>query len=353
VPPALADNAVAIEVSGPNGTGAGNPQRITTSLKICTPGSITACETIDNIIVDTGSTGLRLFTKPNITLPAVSAGSGVVKECAMFSSNSAWGQVFHADIQWGGRTASSSTLQVVGGSLQGTSNCDSGVVSIGYNGIIGVDGVTDCGAYCATGNTLYTMYWSCDSSSCTRTNVPLADQIQNPIPQFTQDNNGFAIQLPGVDQSGSRNVTGVMYFGIGTQSNNQLGAATVLTEPATIMAGGASTTLDSIDSGSFNVQIGPAIPGFAEIPVCGAFYCPSSPISVTFTVLGGNGATAMVPFVVANPSSLNSSAEGFNDLAGPYTGGVVLGLPFFYGRTIFHAFSGENTSGGVGPYYAF
>ena len=44
--------------SGPDGAGV---NRLYTSVTICKPGSITLCKTIDHVLVDTGSVGLRLL----------------------------------------------------------------------------------------------------------------------------------------------------------------------------------------------------------------------------------------------------------------------------------------------------
>src|SRR5213078_5040959 len=79
-------------------------------------------------------------------------------------------------------------------------------------------------------------------------------QIQNPIALFSTDNNGVAMQLPVAPTGGAASAAGTLIFGIGTQSNNGLGAAKIFT---TSNRGEFTTTFNNtpypksfIDSGS-------------------------------------------------------------------------------------------------------
>ena len=59
------------------------------SVEVCEPGSTTNCTTVPNVLVDTGSTGLRLLSGAvsGLTLPAVTDSSGNdVQECIQFIS---------------------------------------------------------------------------------------------------------------------------------------------------------------------------------------------------------------------------------------------------------------------------
>jgi hypothetical protein len=95
----------------------------------------------------------------------------------------------------------------------------------------------------------------------------------------------------------------------------------------------------------------------ATIPLCGGgsgFYCPVRTLSLTATVTGTNGATRSVPFEVQNPNALpagTAAAKLGGDLG--LTRSFDWGLPFYFGRTVFSAFSGASTPKGPGPYYAF
>ncbi len=87
------------------------------------------------------------------------------------------------------------------------------------------------------------------------------------------DNNGVLISLPTVPNGGSPTVNGSLIFGIGTQSNNGLGMATVYAVPDTgNNAGNFITTFDGnsypqsfIDSGS-NGFFFPNAKGIPRVP---------------------------------------------------------------------------------------
>ncbi len=77
-------------------------------ITVCEPGT-SHCATIDNIMLDTGSTGLRLqaaAVPPNLRLPSLAGPSGKpMGECLRFVSAAAWGLLRTADVHFGGLTA--------------------------------------------------------------------------------------------------------------------------------------------------------------------------------------------------------------------------------------------------------
>jgi len=111
-------NALSVTVdAGSAGTGY-NVNRLYTDVTICHPGSTTQCQTIDHVLVDTGSTGLRLLSSamaPALNLNPQTATSGLpLLNCAQFIDNSfAWGPVATADIVMGGKTAASVPIQII------------------------------------------------------------------------------------------------------------------------------------------------------------------------------------------------------------------------------------------------
>ncbi len=61
------------------------------SATICAPGSTSSCVTIDNLLVDTGSTGLRVFQSAvsSLKLPALDASNGsAAYDCVNFVDGS-------------------------------------------------------------------------------------------------------------------------------------------------------------------------------------------------------------------------------------------------------------------------
>ena len=353
--------------TGPNGTGV---NMLLTSVTVCVPGT-SSCQTIPNILVDTGSVGLRLFASVvTLSLPRLTDASGnPVGNCVAFANTTyAWGPVATADIRIAGEFASSVPMQLVGvsGFPAAPSACDTGTTSLDTatldaNGILGV-GVfqQDCGSACVTsGAQLPSIYFGCPSSGCVTEAVSLQQQVQNPVTRFPQDNNGFAIYLPALDTTGNQTVPGSLIFGIGTQSNNVLSSVQIYTADTNgniaAMFSGTTYTNSFVDSGSEAVFF--LNSSTLGVPLCAsnaAFYCPSSPISYSAIITGSNGAANTAAFGVANAEALFGTGKvAFNNLGGPTASGFDFGLPFFFGRYVFVAIQGENTSSGVGPFWAF
>ena len=86
-----------------------------TSVTICVPGQTTGCQTIDGVLVDTGSSGLRVLSSVlTLSLPQ-QAGSngGPIVECAQFLDGFTWGPVQTADVKLAGEQASRVPIQVI------------------------------------------------------------------------------------------------------------------------------------------------------------------------------------------------------------------------------------------------
>jgi hypothetical protein len=73
--------------------------------------------------------------------------------------------------------------------------------------------------------------------------------------------------------------------------------------------------------------------------------------------------TVKVNFSIANPGILltNSTISALDNLGGPSispsSGDIGMyfdwGLPFYFGRNVFTAITGQSTPGGIGPFVAF
>jgi hypothetical protein len=360
-----------------------------TSVTVCVPGT-TTCQTLDYILVDTGSEGLRILSSAgggelSLTLPQENDAEGrPLAECSGFLDGFTWGSVRMADVTMGDEEARSVPIQVIGDpgfsdvpkSCSDTGSPEDTVQTLFANGILGVGPFPqDCGTLCSgpfmagdMGNP--GIYYSCPSSGCQATAVPVASQVQNPVSMLPTDNNGVVVELPSVSAGGALEVTGTLLFGIGTQANNDLGSATVLPiDPGsltfTTQYRGQSYPFSFIDSGSNALYVLDS--NALGIPVCAStkadpnasdFYCPPKAESLTATNLGINGATRAASFSVASLDALTSSDSAFDDLAGP--SGTTLaneyfdwGLPFFFGRTVFTAIEGSSAPGGQTPYFAY
>jgi len=371
-------NELAITVNGgPSGEAINT---LYTTVTICVPGT-TTCQTIDNVQVDTGSYGLRVLASVlTLSLPVASATDGnSLLECTQFVDGYSWGPVATADLEVSGEKASSLPVQVIGSSsftnvpadCSSTGSAEDTVATFGANGILGI-GVfeQDCGEGCqdsAQGG----YYYSCTSTACNAIAVPVQNQVLNPIPLFTTDNNGSIIKLPSVAAGGAATVTGSLIFGIDTESNNASGTQTVVTlDPDN---GYFTTTFNTnaladsfIDSGSNGLFFNDIDESTNQsaIPLCSStdfsgFYCPTSTTSLSATVTGQSGTSATVSFSVENAETIlnaNPTYAAFSTLGGQYSSDPDTfdwGLPFFYGRNVYNAIENHTTTAGTGPYVAF
>jgi hypothetical protein len=181
-------------------------------------------------------------------------------------------------------------------------------------------------------------------------------QVTNPVFNFPVDNNGVILELPAVTGEAAT-VDGNMVFGIGTESNNALGAAKVFTMDPTFLD--FTTTLTGkapvpgfIDSGSNGLFFLDTTT--TGIPTCSdpSWYCPASTTPLSATQTGTNNVSNPVSFSVDNFDTVTQGNPGdaaFSNLAGPFSGQFDWGLPFFYGRSVFTAIDGTNV-GVPGPF---
>jgi hypothetical protein len=380
---------------GPNAYTAANTPYV--SVTLCAPGSTTNCQTIDHVLVDTGSVGLRIFASViNASLLSalpleMDTNSNPVGSCYGFVDGYIFGSVRQADFQVGGETVAGMPFMAIadaGVFSTVPSSCSSGggsnensVQAFGANGVIGI-GVTatDCGSACtgAGGNGAAT-YYDCPNMGCGAI-IPRAasasapfQQLPNPVAAMSVDNNGTIVSLPAAPNTGQATMTGTLYFGIGTQTNNSLGSATVLTTTLSSSAAGVGlltaiyngVSLDEsfLDSGSnLYFFVDRTILTCTQIQLHG-YYCPTGSETLSPTLEGQNGASASATFTLNNAQFLVSTDNavlpgiGANpNLVGKlsaYPHSFDFGLPFYYGRNVYTAIEGRSAGGVTGPYFAY
>jgi hypothetical protein len=374
----LANNVLSVTVNGSqcdssiNNGSPGYTNEPCVSVTVCTPGTFT-CVTINSILLDTGSFGLRLFKQVlgSVSLPQVTAGSGSLAECVQYADNtSEWGPVQMASVSLGNEPAVQVPIQVIDSTFGAIpSSCgppdyttDTQPSDEGFNGILGIGPlVQDCGTECATdpGNE---QYYSCTGSTCTGTIASV--QVSNPVASFPVDNNGLIVELPDVLSGGQPSVGGIVVFGIGTSFNNSPSSVTTypldgygdfITTFNGITYSDATAAADGsfIDTGSNALFLPPTsiTPDCQDNP---GWFCPTSTQSLSAIIEGASGSpTNTVPFQIGNFDTLTNSVNNvFFDLGGDNPT-FDWGLPFYFGSNIYIGFDGISSSLGTGPYFAY
>jgi Protein of unknown function (DUF3443) len=396
-----ANNTAPITVGfGVLGASGGYVNGVWASVTVCVPGSTTSCQTINNVLVDTGSIGLRILNSAFTNFQASSLGAiqdssgDQLQECVQYGDTSyTWGSVRLADVKLAGEKASSIPIQVIGdNSFDVPGSCivtpiapglpnggnDDTVEALGANGILGIAGYPwDSGG----------PYYVCPSSQCQTISVGAADQTTNPVAAFSStDNNGVLITFPSIAATGAADgtISGSLIFGIGTQTNNAFSStATVYgvddygNIPVAHYNGVQYTSPGNmiiLDTGSNGLYVFDAITlasaGIVDCADAPGYYCPSSTVSLgPITLSGYNSTSGTVTLSIANADTLFTTGNAaFNNLGGdggtgPSNDNVDFGLPFFFGKSVYVGmmpglFTGESTapsaaSGATYGYFAF
>lgn len=358
-PPAAAN---VLPVTVDRGSSGGSVNVPYVSVTVCEPGTDN-CRTVDHVLVDTASSGLRLSAAAlgALSLPAVANAAGAaVGECVQFATGHVWGSVRRADLRLAGERASGVAVQIASdpAALYATvpdgclrTGADIGV-GPGANGILGVGMLAlDCGSACAS-STAPGIYFACPALGCVATTLEQASQVANPVPLFATDNNGVALVLPAVPIGGAGTLSGSLIFGIDTQANNQLGSATVYQVNSrgnfTTTYKGQSFLSSFIDSGS-NAIFFPD----PTLAVCAGFYCPPAPLLLSAVNTSATGVSGAVDFTIESITSVGSAAVAHLGADIGLARSFDWGLPFFFGRTVFVATTGASTSKGAGPFWAY
>lgn len=396
-PPPTPNTAAVILDAGP--VQPGDPpvasNRAFVSVTLCAPGSTSNCQTIDHVVLDTASIGLRVLASevnPSLlaALPTETDRSGnSVGQCYQFVNSFMFGSVRTADFSIAGEKVASMPFQAVGDtgtfanvpascSAGGGDNI-TGIEHLGGKGIIGVGTLlTDCSTFCTVdGGSAGPIYYDCPSTGCgaiigrAANAAPPFEQLPNPVAAFPVDNNGLIVTIPSVPQTGVLAVTGMVTFGISTQADNVLSAPNVL--PVTTSASrfgpgfftatynGQQLTQSFTDTGSPTyLFIDP------NIPICSApfptFYCPPAPTLLSPLLTGTNGATASGAFTLFSPFDSPETAivvpgiaQNPNLITPPLhlANSFDFGLPFFFGKTVYVAIEGRRAGSVIGPFNAF
>jgi hypothetical protein len=330
------------------------------SVKLCQP-QTDNCQTIDHVLVDTGSYGLRVLSSA-LTLPLQqNTFNGVaLAKCTGFISGYTWGGVYTSDVVLGQQKALGVPIQIIDANyarLPNECSANRGTPlmtqeTIGANAILGVGSLQQDCPECAT-QAIAGQYYSCTQGTCTPVAVPLNAQVTNPVAMLATNDNGVVIDLKSVPSTTAQvTASGKLILGVGTQPNNTIVGETIFGLDAngrlSTTYNGRTYTQSLLDSGANGMFVTDNT--LSLCPQASGLYCPSTDLIRTATI--SSGATAQtVSFMVSNPEVLNGQAvqPGLVGQGSTFT----WGLPFFYGRKVFVSISGKSTQGRTTPFVAF
>ncbi|ALL64388.1 Proline-rich protein [Paraburkholderia caribensis MBA4] len=346
------------------------------SVTFCIPGKQGAsqCATVDHMVLDTGSVGVRVIASalgaafagklPMQTGASNdSTGKAAIAQCALFASGYTWGSTRAADVTLGKKTASSIPVHLIGDSVYAAwvpNDCASRgtgmntVADLGANGIVGIGHLAHDYPDAAK-SALAANYYYCPTPwSCTAASVPLDKQTANPVAAFSTDNNGTIIRLPALPSMGQASVTGELVFGIGTRDNNALPAKPALlnvTDRGMFTTSYKGRAISSYTDSGSNALFFPD----ATLPVQDGWFAPATTQRLSATAYSNTGnAQTTIPFSIANSWTLfNLGYAAHDNLGAPMSSLFLWGLPFFYGRDVYTALSGMQAGPQTGPYVAF
>ena len=250
---------VSVDDLGPHGFGnlGVSTNMLFADVTVCTPGGLrtnpSECVTIDHVLVDTGSVGLRVLSSKAAKLnlsPVVDQVDAAkhVWECFPFVIGGLWGPTVSADVWLGQqKTTVAVAVQLIDdqSALAPTADCNTVTDStpqqsnilasagqLGANGILGIGSTTmDCGVYCESGSYHVrasdpagssALYYACPvgasaSSACNFTAVPNTFQVKNPVAALPGPyNNGVLLKMPAipVNNPGAQTAKGELVLGI-------------------------------------------------------------------------------------------------------------------------------------------
>lgn len=374
VPPNSANISVTVSPNyGISGGVCSNVNAPCVSVTICEPNAPTACVTVNDVLLDSGSYGLRVFGSllgsVGSGLPVETSGGESIAECVNYADEAAnWGPVVLAKIVLGSEsTTQSIPMQIIDASFATLPDACSVAVNdatpsqFGFNGVLGVGPLITAGS----------KYYKCNSHSvCTEyTSISTVQQVSNPIAFLRYGyNNGVTFNFPSVGDNGGIDVTGYTIFGVGTESDNtpsesenKFYSISIYSHgiPIRMPTASADSQLASVSYGFLDTGSNGLFFTTDEISTYGPWYSPSSTLVLTAINTDSAGAGVPVDLNIANAEDLfnSTSNNAFNNLGG--TLGITMtqylnyGFPFFLGKTVYMCFDGNTCAGRSGPYWAF
>nr|MBP9742904.1 DUF3443 family protein [Burkholderiales bacterium] len=135
VPPTSANISVSVSPNYGTGSVCSNANVPCVSVTICEPNAPTACVTVNDVLLDSGSYGLRVYSSllgsVGTNLPAETNDGESIAECVIYADNAAnWGPVVLAKIVLGSEsTTQSIPMQMINANFATLPSACSGAVN--------------------------------------------------------------------------------------------------------------------------------------------------------------------------------------------------------------------------------
>lgn len=337
------------------------------SLNVCDSNG-NNCSTINNILVDTGSYGLRVFgnllsNQTKNALNPILVNNNPVGECVSYGDGSQnWGGINLGIVKFTDSIQTSSIpIQIIDSSfMTAPSNCWNRTTSannFGYNGVLGV------GLYQYDGGS----YYSCSQNGCTSIlNYKQTNEVMNPIYALPNSNNGLTLSFNNISSSGTNSLTGTLLFGVGTNESNTMNPSNVYSANLSSLGIPMFSSLYNnnnyfsfLDSGTNTLGIVNSGITLCNNPYSD-FLCPTSNMNLTIQNENSSGQLISTNINIANMNNLiNSGNSVFNnigsELPNSFNGVQVIdyGLPFFIGKNVQLIYDGKTSNIGNGPAWAW
>jgi hypothetical protein len=350
--PQLADNIVPIEVRQVTPT---QYNKLFVDVTVCN--AARQCRTVPDVLVDTGSTGLRLLrgALDGLDLAPVKDPRGrALSNWSSFGSGDLWGTMHFAQVRVGA-IATTRAIPVEVYDLPGRrdklpdgyANVDARreIARMG-NGILGISPHRHhARGYYVKGDKA----GAPGASRWVEVRVDAARQLTNPIAYFPAPyDNGSVISLPEVDwTSGANRVQGWLGLGIGaaTEALFPHGARVVshdLDDDGLFPAAIGTRRFDVlVDSGTNALSLDLSHLGVSRHARYASYYDAPAPVPIELAVRSGDDYVRLARPLYVGPT-VKYLKERSTHAALPMVVGwdeaprslSVLGLPFFYGRTV-------------------
>ena len=341
--------------------------RLVVSITVCEPRT-TRCATIDDVMVDTGSTGLRLEASAVPTwlrLPAhVGPDQRPLAECLHFLHDDAWGPLYRADLRLGRMAIPDLPLQIISDDQRPQpAACPRSDVRPTSNGTLGIGPhLDDCPGACEQSATAPVYFidhggtWDPVLGSLDR-----AYRLPNPVSLLPDQNNGVVFDIPAPPDGGARELTGTLTFGVGTSTNNQPGTAQLVPVDGrgqfTTVYRGRAYPGSYIDSGTETYVLeGERLPQCAGMAWA---FCSTPDLQLQAAMVGRFGVQVSFAVKIGDYRATLARGYGASDAmavtADPGSTAFVWGAPFFLGKRVMVVLDGmaiPGIEGAAGPLYA-